>query len=252
MKFSTSGSGDLFSADGGLALDAGVLERLFDEAPDVAFFVKDTKGRYLAVNRSLAERHGFSEKGQLIGKTPNEVCPGPFGEVPAEQDAKILKSGRAMVNHLEMQWLRPHRPCWCLTTKLPLRDADGSVVGVVGFSRDLRDAVPMADIPAELALALDSFEKDCGEPVSASSLAKFSGMSPSRFARLMKRIFGVTPSQYISRTRINAAARRLRDSDSSISEIAHACGFGDHSAFTRAFRTAMGLTPTQYREQAER
>jgi AraC-like DNA-binding protein len=155
-----------------------------------------------------------------------------------------------MVNHLEMQWLSPHRPCWCLTTKLPLRDTAGETIGLVGFSRDLRESVPMADVPADLALVLDAFERDYGEPASTSLLAKQAGMSAARFARLMKRIFGVTPSQYISRTRINAAARFLRNSDSSIAEIAYACGFGDHSAFTRAFRTAMGLTPTQYREQA--
>jgi PAS domain S-box-containing protein len=250
MKISTTDISDLLNVDGGLALNAAVLERLFDEAPDVAFFIKDPQGRYLAVNRSLAERHGFSDKERLIGKTPDEVCPGPFGEVPTEQDSRVLKTGRPMVNYLEMQWLRPHRPCWCLTTKLPLRNASGDSIGLVGFSRDLREAVPLADVPGDLALALDTFEKDCGQSASASSLAKMSGMSASRFARLMKRIFGVTPSQYISRTRINAAARLLRNSKSSIAEVAYACGFGDHSAFTRAFRTAMGLTPTQYRDQA--
>ena len=39
-----------------------------------------------------------------------------------------------------MQWQRPHKPCWCLTTKLLLRD-EGDVVGLVGFSRDLRESV---------------------------------------------------------------------------------------------------------------
>lgn len=249
MKISTKAICDLLSLDDGLALSAGVLERLFDEASDVAFFVKDRAGRYLVVNRSLAERHGFSDKAQLMGKTPGEVCPGPFGEVPTEQDARLLKNGRPMVNHLEMQWLRPHRPCWCLTTKLPLRDATGKIIGLVGFSRDLREFVPMTDVPADLALALDAFERDYSEPASTSLLAERAGMSAARFARLMKRIFGVTPSQYISRTRINAAARLLRNSDNSVAEVAYACGFGDHSAFTRAFRTAMGITPTQYREQ---
>ena len=250
MKISTNGICDLLNVEGGLALNTGVLETLFDEASDVAFFIKDSEGRYLVVNRSLAERHGFSDRELLLGKTPDEVCPGPFGEVPSEQDARVLKSGRPMVNHLEMQWLRPHHPCWCLTTKLPLRDAAGKTLGLVGFSRDLREPVPMADVPADLALALDAFERDFGEPASTSLLARRAGMSAARFARVMKRIFGVTPTQYISRTRIDAASRMLRTSDGSIAEIAHACGFGDHSAFTRAFRTAMGLTPTQYREQA--
>ena len=43
-------------------VDVAVLENLFDQVPDVAFFVKDTAGRYTAVNASLVARHGLREK----------------------------------------------------------------------------------------------------------------------------------------------------------------------------------------------
>jgi PAS domain S-box-containing protein len=244
---STAGFSDLVADGEGLALRLPVLEMLFDEASDVAFFVKDRDGRYLSVNSSLAERHGFPNKEEMIGKRPSDVCPGPFGAVPSEQDAKILQTGQPLINHLEMQWQRPHKPCWCLTTKLPLRDRD-EVVGLVGFSRDLRESVPLDEIPPGLALVLDRFEQDFAEPTSPSMLAREAGLSASQFARIMKRVFGVTPTQFISRTRINQAARLLRESDASVAEIALQAGFTDHSAFTRKFRSAMGATPTAYRE----
>ncbi len=60
---------------------------------------------------------------------------------------------------------------------------------------------------------------------------------------LTKRLFGLTPSQFITKSRIAAASRMLHDLNKSVSEIAHACGFYDHSAFTRAFRSATGMTP---------
>ena len=80
-------------------------------------------------------------------------------------------------------------------------------------------------------------------------LARRSKLSSQRLARLTKRLFGLTPSQFITKSRIAAASRMLRDSGSSVAEIAHVCGFYDHSAFTRAFRSATGMTPSDFRTQ---
>ena len=64
-------------------VDVSVLEKLFDQAPDVAFFIKDTSGRYVAVNASLVERHGLRHKSQVLGKRPCDICPGEFGRTPS-------------------------------------------------------------------------------------------------------------------------------------------------------------------------
>ena len=68
-----------------------------------------------------------------------------------------------------------------------------------------------------------------------------------RFARLIKRIFRMTPHQLITQTRLAAGSHLLRETDRSVAEIAFDCGFYDHSAFTRAFRAVTDLTPTQFR-----
>ncbi len=248
MELSTERISDLILAGEGPLLRVSILETLFDEDPEVAFFIKDRNGRYLSVNQSLAERHGYPRKEDMIGKRPSEICPGVFGEVPTEQDARVIRSGEPLVNHLEMQWLRPNRPVWCLTTKLPLREGD-EIVGLLGFSRDLKEEIPLEDIPPKLALALEALETNWGVVDTPSSLAASAGMSQPQLARLMKRLFGVTPTQFISRARIKRASRSLRQSDASIVEVALDCGFSDHSAFTRAFRSAMGLTPSRYREE---
>ena len=86
------------------------------------------------------------------------------------------------------------------------------------------------------------------EEISAGKLAKLAGVSAIRFARLIRRIFRLTPSQLVTQTRLAAASEMLLESDRSIVEIANACGFSDHSAFTRAFRAATGVTPSQYRQ----
>ncbi len=224
-----------------------VLEHLFDQVPEMAFFVKDVEGRYVAVNQSLATRHGLKDKSLAIGKRPAEICPGDFGRIPTEQDEQVLTTGRPIIDHLEMQWHVPNYPVWCLTTKLPLTDEEGRVIGIVGVSRDVRVTIDRAEVPKDFAKALSEFETQLPPNASPAWLSKRSKLSPQRLTRLMKRVFDLTPSQYIAKTRIANASRLLLETDQSIAEIAQACGFYDHSAFSRAFRLATGATPSEFR-----
>jgi AraC-like DNA-binding protein len=234
-----------------LAVELQVLADLFDHAPDMAFFVKDAAGRYLAVNESLVKRHGLRHKSQVIGRRPCEFCAGDFGRIPSEQDAEVLRTGRPLLDHLEQHWNVPQKPVWCLTTKLPLRDAEGNIIGLIGISRDVRAPVNLDDIPPGLASALESFEKDLSEPITPSGLARRAKLAPSKLARIIRRFFDLTPSQFITRTRLEVASRLLLESDRLVADIAQEFGFYDHSAFTRAFRMAMGVTPSEFRSVYE-
>jgi AraC-like DNA-binding protein len=228
-------------------LDAGLLEVLFNQMPDVAFFVKDDHGCYVAVNDSLIERHGIRKRSDVIGKRPIDICPGDLGRIPSEQDDTVLRSGKPILDQLELHWYAPHQPGWCLTTKLPIRDSAGRVIGLVGISRDVRIPESADEIPLEFAKALTSFVENLSEPITPALLARRAKLSPQRFARLMKRVHGLTPSQFIAKTRIATASRLLRETDQSVADIATACGFYDHSAFTRTFRSATGVTPSEFR-----
>ncbi|MCE9561503.1 MAG: AraC family transcriptional regulator [Planctomycetes bacterium] len=230
-----------------LAVDVSVLVNLFDQVPDVVFFVKDTTGRYTAVNASLVARHGLRDKSEVIGKRSRDICPGDFGGIPSQQDAAVLRTGQPILDHLELHWYEPHKPGWCLTTKLPLRDANGAIVGLIGISRDVRTPIQADDIPVKLAEALNHFETNLGDPITPALLARRAGLPPHGFARFMKRFFGLTPSQFIAKARITAASRLLRETDQSIADIALSCGFYDHSAFTRAFGKVTGTTPSRLR-----
>ena len=235
----------VLAADG---IDRQLLEELFDHTPDIAFFIKDAAGRYTTVNHSLVERHGLNGKADLIGRRPADVCAGSFGRIPTEQDAAVLRTGRPIVDHLELHWLLPHRPVWCLTTKLPLRDANGKICGLIGLSKDVRAPISPREIQPGIAAAILYLETHYAESISPARLARLARVPPARFGRAVKRIFGLTPVQLIAKTRIAAASLALRDTPRAVAEIAHACGFSDHSAFTRAFRAATGVTPTEFRQ----
>ena len=226
-----------------------MMEQLFDHLPETVFFLKDQTGRYLAVNQSLVERCGLRVKGELVGRHVREVFPAELAERYAAQDEAVLRSGRPIIDHLELHWYARRQAGWCLTTKLPLRNDAGKIVGLIGISRDLRAPGDKETIPASLANTLEYLETHYDESLSPAALAQRARLSPIRFSRLIKRIFRLTPSQLITQTRLAAASSLLQATGRPVAAIAHDCGFYDHSAFTRAFRSATGLTPTQFRNQ---
>jgi len=237
----------LAEASPSISGDLAVIEQLFDHLPDTAFFMKDAHGCYLAVNQSLVERCGCQDKQELIGRHVREIFPKELAQLYASQDQMVVRTGRPVIDHLELHWYAHRKPGWCLTTKLPMRNQSGAIIGVMGISRDLRAPGDRESIPLSLASTLEYLEAHCDDPISPSSLAQRAGIPPVRFARLIKRIFRLTPNQLIMQTRLAAAARLLTDTDKPVAEIAYECGFYDHSAMTRAFRSATNLTPTQFR-----
>jgi len=107
--------------------------------------------------------------------------------------------------------------------------------------RDRRRAVESAlwiDANSHRAIALDD-------------AAEQAGISPFHFLRLFSQVLGVTPHQYLVRSRLRHAARRLADDDGPITDIAYDVGFGDLSNFVRTFHRAAGASPTRFRQAAK-
>jgi AraC family transcriptional regulator len=75
-------------------------------------------------------------------------------------------------------------------------------------------------------------------------------LSPYHFLRTFESLTGVTPHQYVLRTRLREAASRLAAETGRVLDVALDCGFGDVSNFNRAFRAEFGASPRQYRMSA--
>jgi AraC-like DNA-binding protein len=238
-----------------------LLERLFDTLPDVVFFAKDRRGRYTHVNQTLLDRLRLTSRAQLIGLRPDEVFPGALGQRYAEQDEQVLRSGREVTGQLELHLFPSRAPGWCLTHKLAWREAEpaggrrgNTIVGLVGLSRDLPEAGLSHATPAatyaRVARVVERLQKDFAEPLVLSALARAEGLSMAQLERQIVHLYRITPRQLLARARLDAALERLVGSSASVADIAHGCGYADHSAFARQFKRATGLSPRDYRQLA--
>ncbi len=105
-------------------------------------------------------------------------------------------------------------------------------------ARDRRRAV-------ETALWIDANSQ---HEIDLERAAAEAGISPFHFLRLFASVLGVTPHQYLVRSRLRHAARLLADGDRPVTEIAYDVGFGDLSNFVRTFHRAAGVSPRRFRE----
>jgi AraC-like DNA-binding protein len=221
-------------------------ETLFDCLPDVDFFVKDREARYVVVSEGMVHRAGAHSKDELLGRTTLEVFPPPLGPAYYEQDRQVLEEGVKIRDRLELHYYSQGSN-WYLTQKFPLHDASGAVIGLAGTSRDISEPHSGSGAYPMIARAVAHLRENLAEPLRVEELARLAGLSTARFERLIKRIFSVTPVQLLTKTRLEAAAQMLASGDLGIAEVAHQCGYSDHSAFCRLFRSAVDMTPTEFR-----
>ncbi|HBK47544.1 MAG TPA: AraC family transcriptional regulator [Xanthomonadaceae bacterium] len=225
-------------------LPALEMQTLFDALPDVVFFVKDRQGCYTHCNLTLVRRLGRKQRSEVIGKSPLEVFPLPLGGSYMMQDRRVL-CGELIDNQLEVH-LYPNRlPGWCLTFKRPLCEGD-DVSGVIGISRDLDPQQGHDTQYEKLRLALAYLHANYAQNVRMRTLVDLTGFSMSKLQRSFRRVFQLTPQQVLAKLRLQMAMHLLHGAQS-VTEIGHACGFSDQSAFTRQFKSATGMTPREYR-----
>jgi hypothetical protein len=160
----------------------------------------------------------------------------------------VLAGDADIEDQLELH-LYPNRdPGWCLTRKTALRDAHGRIIGLTGISRDLAMADKKNPAYRKVAAAVSLIHEQYGQPLQLPELARTAYVGGADRALLPAHLPpDAAPDDYPDPRR-----RRLAHAqgDASVAEIAQACGYGDHSAFTRQFKATTGVTPSQYRQLA--
>ncbi len=118
--------------------DAFLFRALMESTADSIYF-KDRQCRLLRVSRKMAMDLGFSEPAELIGKTDTDLFGESFGQGTRLDDLRVMDSGRPIVGLIESRQLETGQTNWTLSSKLPLRDESGTVIGLVGIIREINE-----------------------------------------------------------------------------------------------------------------
>lgn len=226
-------------------------EQLFDQVPDIAFFIKDHLGRYVAANQTLCHRCGVDSKSKLLGRTADELFPAPLGTAFADQDRQVLKQARRVNAQLERHLYPDGHEGWCLTYKEPILDEKKMIIGISGISRDLHTYTDHKDSLSSVSKVLEHIQNNIDAPLRLPELAENVGLSVYQLDQRIRSIYQISSGQLITRTRIDAACHMLTASSKAISNIAQDCGYSDQSAFSRQFKQTTGMTPKAYRDMQD-
>ncbi|MBC7185640.1 MAG: PAS domain S-box protein [Calditrichaeota bacterium] len=141
-------------AEQALAEERNLLRTLIDSLPD-SIYAKDAELRFTLNNAAHLHALGAQSQAEALGKTDFDFRPPELAERYAAEDHAVLESGQATVNREEETVLPNGEPGWLLCTKVPLLDAEGKTVGLVGISRDIT-----AQKKAQMALQASLREKE--------------------------------------------------------------------------------------------
>jgi len=102
-------------------------------------FWKNLQGVYKGANDVYAQRLGLRSHKELLGKTDYDVLPKEIAEYFADLDKNIIASGQPLINHEETTVLPNGNTSTVLTSKVPLRDSQGNIIGILGIFTDITD-----------------------------------------------------------------------------------------------------------------
>jgi PAS domain S-box-containing protein len=125
-----------FHAEAALARERDLLSTLLENIPDRIYF-KDGASRFIRVNRAMTDLFGLRRPEEIYGKSDADFYGAEHAQEALQDELQVMRSGEPIVGKVEKEVLTTGRKSWSLTTKLPLRDHQGRIVGTCGISREI-------------------------------------------------------------------------------------------------------------------
>jgi len=118
--------------------EQNLLKALMDNTPDNIYF-KDLKNCFIRISKAQSVRFGISDPSEAIGKTDLDFFTEEHARSAYETELEIIKTGIPVVDLEEKETWPDGRETWVSTTKVPLRDFNGEIIGTFGISRDITE-----------------------------------------------------------------------------------------------------------------
>ena len=224
------------------------FQSMLEAMPHIRFFLKDRRGVYAYASRPMYLAHGFDEPQGVVGHADHEFIPRYLADRYVADDRNVL-GGAAIMGQLELVTRHRGYPDWYITSKTVLRAKDGSILGLIGVSREVREAPNMPDAFSSLSPAIEYIRERYADSLEVDLLARLSNLSPRSFLRHFRSVFQVAPMEYVRQFRVGKACQKLAETDDTVAAIATATGFCDHSHMNREFVRFVGTSPGAYRRR---
>jgi PAS domain S-box-containing protein len=111
---------------------------LMETMADSIYF-KDRQGRLLRVSRKMARDLGYADPAELVGKTDADLFGQEFAQRTMLDDSRVMETDQPLIGLTESRQLESGQVNWTLTSKMPLHDAAGAVVGLLGITREINE-----------------------------------------------------------------------------------------------------------------
>ncbi len=119
-----------------LAYERELLRSLLDSSEELIYF-KDKESRFIRCSAALGRRFKMSGADAVVGKTDFDFFAPEHARPALEDEQRIIRTGQPVIAKLEQETWPDGRVTWSLTSKMPLRDVTGEIIGTFGFSKDI-------------------------------------------------------------------------------------------------------------------
>ena len=224
------------------------LITMFDLLPGVLFWIKDINHNFIHANQAFIDHKGEKGLKKIVGKTDFDFSPAHLAKQFIRDDNKIL-AGQSVTERLEMNMTETGDSAWYATSKRPITNSQGEIIGSYGITRHLhKQTMALSGVEAVKA-PVDYIRANYRQHFSIDQLAEVAHLSVSALERRFKKYLAKTPKQFINEIRLENARRLLVETNTPISQVGDETGFTDHSYFSKQFRLFFGELPSDFRKQ---
>ncbi|WP_440876889.1 helix-turn-helix domain-containing protein [Thalassotalea sp. PLHSN55] len=214
--------------------------------PDILFWIKDENCDFVYGNQLLVNHMNCKAVEQIIGKSDLDFFPAHIANQFMVDDKKVM-TGDLVTERLELNMDNFGQIAWYSTTKRPLFDDHGSIIGSYGYTRHLQKTVKTLSAAEQLNTPVTYIHQHFHQEISIEKLAEITHISVSALERRFKKHLAKTPKQFIREVRLEHARKLLIETNLPIAEIAYQSGYTDHSYFSRHFKLMFNKLPSALR-----
>ena len=228
--------------------NAITFKAMMDCLPNVGFYMKDAKGRIMALNRRNCDICNIRDEVDAVGQRSDDIFPYALAETYISNDAKVRKTRRPIIN-LRDSHSADRANDSNVESIFPLFDQEGKLIGTTCIYYKVPSVDGTPDWHGILGPVTEYVAAHYADDITLDQLAQLVGTSPTNFRRQFTHTFGISPGRYITTIRLNAVRKLLETTDKLVSEIAVETGFWDQSHLTKLFKRERGITPGEYRRR---